>query len=222
MPVYLPWWVGGAVLAVVTVGCCVVARRPLGVSGIVGRMVNLRGELAAERARALAAANEAAMDAALLAATAEAFGPAPAVSASDAGPVATGGGALAIVETGRESCGGECASPASRPTVGAHAAFLGAIVVGGLAARLARGGWALELDLGPTFERVVGAGVRGAVALAIGGLLVGVGTTVGGGCSTGHGLSGCSRLQPAGVVATASFVLSAVAVSFLLAGRGSP
>ncbi len=55
-------------------------------------------------------------------------------------------------------------------------------------------------------------------ALAVGGLLVGIGTSVSGGCSTGHGLSGCSRLQPAGVAATATFFATAVAASLLLDG----
>ncbi len=81
-----------------------------------------------------------------------------------------------------------------------------------------RGGFRVQLDLGPEFARLVGTGGRGLAALAVGGLLVGIGTTVSGGCSTGHGLSGCSRLQPAGVAATATFFATAVACSFLLDG----
>ncbi len=224
MPFFWPWWAGGACLAVITVGCCVVARRPLGVSGILERVVHFREELAAERTRAcVAAAGDVALEAALLAATAEAFGPAvrqPASGCDAIAPPASGDGALPVVEADqRGACAGECASARARPTVAAHAVFLGAIVAGGLIARLARGGWAPELDLGPTFQRVVGTGARGALALLFGGLLVGLGTSVAGGCSTGHGLSGLSRLQPAGIAATVSFMATAVAVSLLLAGR---
>ncbi len=82
----------------------------------------------------------------------------------------------------------------------------------------ARGAFAVRLDLGADFAREVGTGGEGLAALAAGGLLVGIGASVSGGCSTGHGLSGCSRLQPAGVAATATFFATAVACSFLLDG----
>jgi uncharacterized membrane protein YedE/YeeE len=65
----------------------------------------------------------------------------------------------------------------------------------------------------------VAGGGWGYLGLAVGGLLVGVGTTVSGGCSTGHGLTGCARLQPAGVAASATYVGVAVLVSLLLGWR---
>ncbi len=230
MPIYWPWWAGGLALAVVTVGCCIVARRPLGVSGILERVVNIRDELRAERARAAAeAAGDAAFEAALLAATAEAFGggscePPGGCAVAVAAPSDPQQSALPVVASGArgEPCSGECASESSRPTVRAHAVFLVGIVAGGFLVRLMRGGWALERDLGPTFARVVGTGARGALALLVGGVLVGLGTSISGGCSTSHGLSGFSRLQPAGVAATASFMATAVLVSLLLAGRLLP
>lgn len=230
-PGYWPWWLGAASLAVVTVGSCVVARRPLGVSGIVGRFVDLRAELTAERQRRAMARNEAEIQAMLLAMTAEAFGPAGAepgasAPAPDPGPgpgVAAAQGSLAVVAgqaAARAGCR-SCGSPSSRPTLGAHAVFLLAIVGGGLAVQLARGGWSPSFGLGPTFSGLFGEGVGAIAALGAGGFLVGLGTTVSGGCSTGHGLSGCSRLQPGSIVATAVFLAAAVAVSFLLAGSRS-
>jgi len=56
----------------------------------------------------------------------------------------------------------------------------------------------------------------GLAILLVGGLLVGFGTRMAGGCTTGHGFSGCSRLQPGSLIATASFFGTAVGVSFLL------
>jgi len=47
--------------------------------------------------------------------------------------------------------------------------------------------------------------------LIIAGLLVGVGTRYGAGCTSGHGVCGLSRLSPRSLVATASFM----AVGFL-------
>lgn len=226
MASYLPWWLGAAALALVTVGSCIVARRPLGVSGIVARFVNLGAEVEADRARAAAArAGEAALEAAMLAATLEAFGPGAAAAAVPEGPLtvapAAPSAACASAAEGaprHRLCGRACGSPATRPTVGAHAIFLGGIVAGGLVAAVLRGGFAIRLDLGPEFARVVGGGGAGLATLAVGGLLVGIGTSMSGGCSTGHGLSGCARLQPAGLAATATFFATAVACSFLLEG----
>lgn len=211
---YLPWWLGAAGLAVVTVGACLVGRRPLGVSGIVGRLVNLPAELAVERSRrALAGADEAALEAALAAATAEAFGDV-APGAAPPAAAAQSGGARGTAAP----CRG-CGEPAARPTLGAHATFLSAIVVGAAVASALRGGLEPTLALPEAYARLVAPGVPGLLALGAGGLLVGVGTSVSGGCSTGHGLSGCARLQPAGLAATATFFGVAVVVSFLLAGR---
>lgn len=223
-----PWWLGAAGLAAVTVGSCLVARRPFGVSGIVGRFVNWREELAAERSRvAMGFADEAALEAALAAATAEAFAgmtPAMVAAGPDAKPslsVVTEVAAPAEGACGTAAPCRSCGSPASRPTLGAHAVFLGAIVAGAFLASALRGGFHPTLALPEAYARLVAPGAWGLAALAGGGLLVGLGTTVSGGCSTGHGLSGCARFQPAGLAATTTFFGVAVAVSFLLAGRGS-
>jgi len=49
-----------------------------------------------------------------------------------------------------------------------------------------------------------------------GGLLVGFGTRLGGGCTSGHGVCGLARLSPRSFVATAVFMATAVATSFVL------
>jgi len=54
-----------------------------------------------------------------------------------------------------------------------------------------------------------GAGVRGAPALAIAGVLVGIGTTLGNGCTSGHGVCGISRRSPRSIVAVLTFMLTA-------------
>lgn len=46
----------------------------------------------------------------------------------------------------------------------------------------------------------------GNAALIAAGLLVGVGTRYGGGCTSGHGVCGLSRLSPRSLVATACFM----------------
>lgn len=55
--------------------------------------------------------------------------------------------------------------------------------------------------------------VTSSVPLIIaGGLLVGFGTRMGNGCTSGHGVCGVSRLSPRSLAATASFMLAGFAV----------
>ncbi|MFN7497352.1 MAG: YeeE/YedE family protein, partial [Hyphomonadaceae bacterium] len=52
--------------------------------------------------------------------------------------------------------------------------------------------------------------------LIIGGLLVGFGTRLGSGCTSGHGVCGMSRLSPRSLVATALFMASGFVTVALL------
>ena len=59
--------------------------------------------------------------------------------------------------------------------------------------------------------------------LIVAGVLVGFGTRVGGGCTSGHGVCGISRFSRASLVATATFIAAgaatvAIAGRFLLSG----
>ena len=53
-------------------------------------------------------------------------------------------------------------------------------------------------------------------ALVMAGLLVGVGTRYGSGCTSGHGVCGLSRLSPRSLVATAAFMSAGFATVFVL------
>jgi uncharacterized membrane protein YedE/YeeE len=50
------------------------------------------------------------------------------------------------------------------------------------------------------------------VTIIIGGLLVGFGTRLGSGCTSGHGICGIARLSPRSLVATGVFMLAAIVV----------
>ena len=54
------------------------------------------------------------------------------------------------------------------------------------------------------------------VILVIGGLLVGLGTVMGSGCTSGHGVCGMARLSKRSFFATAVFMVSAVVTVFLV------
>jgi len=52
--------------------------------------------------------------------------------------------------------------------------------------------------------------------LAIGGLLVGIGTRFGSGCTSGHGVCGIARLSPRSLLATACFMAAGFVTVFVV------
>lgn len=57
--------------------------------------------------------------------------------------------------------------------------------------------------------------------LVVAGLLVGFGTRLGSGCTSGHGVCGLSRLSQRSLVATATFIGTGVATVYLLSTIGA-
>ncbi|WP_460915869.1 YeeE/YedE family protein [Plantactinospora veratri] len=107
-------------------------------------------------------------------------------------------------------------SPRPAPLV-SQAALLLSIFVGGWVAAVTAGRFEFRLDMGDGFREIVtGSPPQMIGVLFVGGVLVGFGTRLAGGCSSGHGLNGCGRLHPDSIVATAVFFGTAVLVSFLL------
>jgi uncharacterized membrane protein YedE/YeeE len=53
-------------------------------------------------------------------------------------------------------------------------------------------------------------------ALAVAGLLVGAGTRLGNGCTSGHGVCGVARLSRRSMVATAVFMAAGVTVVYIV------
>jgi uncharacterized membrane protein YedE/YeeE len=193
-----PFFVGGFALAAVMVGHWLALRRMMAVSGRYTAIVNRLRFGAPPADEAPLATDD--LVAAMRAATAAEFGadalegsPAPAADAAIDAPRAAQG-------------------------VGTHVSFFAALAVGGLVAALTTHEAPVGLGLrGAGFAKLVhGSPVAGALVLLGGGVLVGFGTRMAGGCTSGHGLCGVSRFQPGSLLATAAFFASGVAVSFLL------
>jgi uncharacterized protein len=85
-----------------------------------------------------------------------------------------------------------------------RAAFIGGLLVGGAAMMTIRP----EL-FAITIE-------RSALAVAVAGLLVGFGTRLGSGCTSGHGVCGLSRFSARSLVATASFMIVGAITVFVV------
>lgn len=71
-------------------------------------------------------------------------------------------------------------------------------------------GYALFTAL-PTIQIDAGYG-----ALVVAGLLVGIGTRYGSGCTSGHGVCGLSRLSPRSLAATATFMAAGFCTVFVI------
>lgn len=108
-------------------------------------------------------------------------------------------------------------APPAALSFNAQLTFVLMLLVGGLLGQLTMGPWSVRTTLGGTFDRLWGTGWASFAVLLVGGALVGFGTRMAGGCTSGHGLSGCSRLQPGSLVATATFLGTAIGVSLLAA-----
>jgi len=55
-----------------------------------------------------------------------------------------------------------------------------------------------------------------APAVLLAGLLVGIGTRMGSGCTSGHGICGISRLAPRSLIATAVFMFAGIAAATII------
>lgn len=91
-----------------------------------------------------------------------------------------------------------CLTPAAAGDRGWRLAFLAGLVLAPVASLML--GTGIPIPVMPTnWLLVLGAG-----------LLVGIGTRLGGGCTSGHGVCGLARLSPRSMVATAVFMLTAM------------
>lgn len=189
---YWPWWAGALGLSLTFVGFWVVLGRPLGVSSLLGKLLYWK-ENNRLRADDGAFADQAALRAALREATAAAFG-----------------GQAEMAEDGEDA---QAELPSVRPSSRENLAFFGFLTLGGTLAALSRGAFSPGCSAGPEYERLFHGSL---LPLLLGGVLVGLGTRMAGGCTSGHGLNGCAAAQPASWLATALFFGTGVFASFLL------
>jgi uncharacterized protein len=104
------------------------------------------------------------------------------------------------------------------PTLGWKGWLLVGVLAGSLAFTLLGGAAAVPHGYGwltRTFSGTGGGLVVGALLLAAG-TLIGFGAKTAGGCTSGNGLGGCSSGSTGSFAATATFMGTAIAVSFLI------
>lgn len=184
MSEFWPWWLGGLALGGIATLYPLLSGRLLGVSSAFGSVFERREPARAELSE---------LEAALLAETEAEFGP-------TAAPAEGRASALARLRAESERF---------RPL------FLLGIVLGGALVTLLRGDFVLVHTLGTEFDARYGSfGVLPALVLLGSGVLIGIGTRLAGGCTSGHGISGVARAQPGSLLTTGVFWCTALLVAW--------
>lgn len=97
--------------------------------------------------------------------------------------------------------------------------FLIGIVAGGLVATVLAGGFTPTVAMGLFDARISPDLAVKAVAFTVGGALLGFGSRLANGCTSGHGIVGTALLARSSLLATAVFMVSGIVVTHLLLGR---
>lgn len=202
---YLPWWITAIGLASVTLGFYMFSKKTLGVSGSWARVIQWRDDKVINDAEAPFANHPELFKDALMEATIEHFGEQRVTN---------------FLQERHKSKSVEPAKEISKPVMrnhwSVHMVFLCALILGGFIGAYFKGGASLQMDLGELHRGLFGSGFALFMTLFVGGMMVGFGTQLGGGCTSGHGLSGVSRLVPASLIATMSFFGAAIIFSLAI------
>ena len=94
--------------------------------------------------------------------------------------------------------------------------FLGGLVVGGFVSAVLGGGWSPTWALGMFDERIGWGPAAKVVWMFAGGLLIGFGTRLAGGCTSGHGIFGLSNLELPSLISTVSFMAAGLVITNLI------
>jgi len=94
--------------------------------------------------------------------------------------------------------------------------FLGGLLIAGVLSAVLGGGWAPTWAMG-IFDERIGWGPGGKVAwMFVGGLFIGFGTRLAGGCTSGHGIFGISNLEVPSMLSALSFMTAGIVTTQLV------
>jgi uncharacterized membrane protein YedE/YeeE len=184
------WWQGGIAIGAVATIYPLLTGRLLGVSSVYASLV------ARQRTPVPELAQLSELEAALLAETEAEFGPQASTNEAPS--------KLARWRADTEQ---------SRPL------FLLGMALGPLLLLLFSGDFELRSTLGSRFDLRYGElGVLPIAVLVVAGMLIGFGTRVAGGCTSGHGISGVARGERGSLLSTIVFWGTALAVTWIFFG----
>ena len=205
---YWPWWLGALGLSGFCILYFVLMGNLLGVSGSWGKVVNWRKEKVLDDEASKFDNDASGMTDAFMAETLAEFGE---LAESESTQVKDNEDPQTSQTLSKETS-------LSRTSWSAHLVFLLSMTVGGFLAAIISGNFKLDLSLSQIHSEIFGSNIEVWLSLLFGGMMVGFGTQMAGGCTSGHGLSGCSRLLPASLISTCVFMGSAIFLSLLMEG----
>ncbi len=202
---YWSWWLGGAALGLFAVLFSLLTGKPLGVSGSWLSIARRKDDAVLKKSAEVMAGDQEQVKDDLLAMTMAEFGE----------------DALADNPQRREGEANATISDKSKPkqqftpwTV--HVVFLVSMFFGSYLAALSVGGFEWSTQLSPMHAKIFEHLGEEWLALFFGGMMVGFGTQMAGGCTSGHGLSGTAQLVPASLLSTFVFMASASTLTILM------
>jgi uncharacterized protein len=90
------------------------------------------------------------------------------------------------------------------------------LLSGGAFSALLGGGWSVTWSLGMLDERLALTHAQKVAWMFAGGLFIGFGTRLGGGCTSGHGIFGLSNLEKGSLLSVLTFFISGIVVTNVL------
>ena len=203
---YWSWWMGALALGLFAVVFSLLTGKPLGVSGSWLSIARRRDDAILKESQAVMEGNQDQIKDDLMAMTLAEFG-------EDV-----------IQETPQRRAGESNGEPVSEVQIkrqdythwSVHLVFLATMFIGSYLASLYTGEFSISNELSAIHVKIFNNPGEAWIALLIGGMMVGFGTQMAGGCTSGHGLSGCAQLVPASIVSTIVFFGSATALTFFM------
>ncbi len=202
---YWSWWIGALALGLFSVIFSLLTGKPLGVSGSWLSIARRKDDAILKASAEVLDGNQEQVKDDLMAMTMAEFGE----GALDDMPQRREGEANAEVTD-------ELKLKQDYTPWTVHVLFLVTMFLGSYIASITTGDFSLSTELSALHTKIFENTGEAWLALLFGGMMVGFGTQMAGGCTSGHGLSGCAQLIPASLLSTVIFFGSATALTILM------
>ena len=202
---YWSWWIGALALGLFSVIFSLLTGKPLGVSGSWLSIARRKDDAILKASAEVLDGDQEQVKDDLMAMTMAEFGE----DALDDTPQRREGEANAEVTN-------ELKLKQDYTPWTVHVLFLVTMFLGSYIASITTGDFSLSTELSALHTKIFENTGEAWLALLFGGMMVGFGTQMAGGCTSGHGLSGCAQLIPASLLSTVIFFGSATALTILM------
>lgn len=206
---YWSWWIGGLALGLFAVVFSLLTGKPLGVSGSWLSIAKRKDDAVLKASAEIMAGDQDQVKDDLMAMTMAEFGEDVLTGDSDSNLQRREG------EANAEATNNATIKQDYTPWT-VHIIFLATMFLGSYIASITTGEFSLTTELSALHTKIFENTGEAWIALFFGGIMVGFGTQMAGGCTSGHGLSGTAQLIPASLLSTFVFFGSATVLTILM------